>query len=146
MNDVLTKNIYHFPVDLNKVTSTKNDPISHAGDFINSIDYDAPEGTPIYAALNGVVIAVKDDSNKGGLEKKFEADGNFIEILHKHDEISEYEHLRQHSAKVKIGDRVSAGQIIAEVGNTGWSECPHLHFMVYPKNKEYKTIKIHFKK
>jgi hypothetical protein len=141
-----TKNIYHFPIDLSKVTSTQNDSLSHVGDFINSIDYDAQEGTPIYAALDGVVISVKDDSNKGGLEQKFEDDGNFIEILHKHNEISEYEHLRQHSAKVKIGDRVSAGQIIAEVGNTGWSECPHLHFMVYPKGESYKTIKIHFQK
>ena len=141
-----TKNTYHFPIDLTRVTSIQDDLLSHVGDFVNSIDYDAPEGTPILAALDGVIISVKDDSNKGGLDKKFEDDGNFIEILYASDEISEYEHLRQHSAKVKIGDKVGVGQIIAEVGNTGWSECPHLHFMVYPKGKEYKTIKINFKK
>jgi murein DD-endopeptidase MepM/ murein hydrolase activator NlpD len=139
-----TKNIYHIPIDLNKVTSIQDDLLSHVGDFVNSIDYDASKCTPILAALDGVIISVKDDSDKGGLDKKFEDDGNFIEILHVNDEISEYEHLRQHSAKVKVGDRVSAGQIIAEVGNTGWSECPHLHFMVYPKGKEYKTLKINF--
>jgi murein DD-endopeptidase MepM/ murein hydrolase activator NlpD len=141
----MTKNIYRLPIDLSKVTSIQDDLLSHVGDFVNSIDYDAPEGTPILAALDGVIISVKDDSNKGGLDKKFEDDGNFIEILHANDEISEYEHLRQYSAKVKVGDKISVGQIIAEVGNTGWSECPHLHFMVYPKGKEYKTLKIRFK-
>jgi murein DD-endopeptidase MepM/ murein hydrolase activator NlpD len=141
-----TKNLYQPPIDLNKVASIQDDQLSHVGDFVNSIDYDAPEGTPIFAALDGVVISVKDDSNRGGLGKEFEDDGNFIEILHANDEISEYEHLHQHSAKIKVGDKVSAGQIIAEVGNTGWSECPHLHFMVYPKGQEYKTIIINFKK
>ncbi|MDP3771469.1 MAG: DUF58 domain-containing protein, partial [bacterium] len=33
---------------------------------------------------------------------------------------------------------------LAEVGNTGWSECPHLHFMVYPKDHTYQTRKIRF--
>jgi len=141
----MTKNIYHLPIDLDEVTSIQDDPLSHVGDFVNSIDYDAPEGTPILATMDGVVISVKDESNKGGLDKKFEDDGNFIEILHANDEISEYEHLRQNSAMVKIGDKVCVGQVIAEVGNIGWSECPHLHFMIYPKGNEYKTLKIRFK-
>ena len=139
-----TKNVYLLPVDINKVTSAGQDSVAHIGDLIHSIDYDAPEGTPVYAAFDGVVISVKDDSNNGGPDKKFEDDGNYIEILHKYDEISEYEHLLQHSAKVKVGYRVTAGDILAEVGNTGWSECPHLHFMVYPKGSEYKTLKIRF--
>jgi murein DD-endopeptidase MepM/ murein hydrolase activator NlpD len=87
---------------------------------------------------------VKNDSNTGGLEQKFENEGNYIEILHTNDEVSEYEHLRFDSAKVKVGDKVKAGQVIGEVGNTGWSECSHLHFMVYPQNQEYKTIEIRF--
>lgn len=141
-----TKNVYHLPIDINKVTSTKQDSLAHVGDLIHSIDYDAPEGTLVYASLDGVVISVKDKSNKGGLYQKFEDDGNYIEVLHKHDEISEYEHLRQHSSRVKVGDKVLAGDILAEVGNTGWSECPHLHFMIYPKDNQYKTLEIQFKK
>lgn len=50
--------------------------------------------------------------------------------------------VRFRSSIIKIGDRVKTGQQIAEVGNTGWSECPHLHFMVYPKEQEYKTLEI----
>lgn len=139
-----TKNVYHLPVDISKTTSISKVGIAHIGDLIHSIDYDAPEGTPVLAALSGTVISVKDDSNRGGDEQIYEEDGNFIEILHEHDEISEYEHVRCRSSKVKVGDIVKAGEQIAEVGNTGWSECPHLHFMVYPKYSEYKTMEIRF--
>ena len=45
-------------------------------------------------------------------DKKFEDDGNYIEILHENDEISEYEHLRQHSAKVNVGDQVKKGETL----------------------------------
>ncbi len=139
---MFTKNTYDLPIDLNKVTKISKEGIAHVGDLINSIDYDAPDGTPVLASLDGVVIFVKDDSNIGGEDKKFENDGNYIEILHENNEVSEYEHLLFQSAKVKVGDIVKTGQPIAEVGNTGWSECPHLHFMVYPKGQEYKTLEI----
>ncbi|MFA7421872.1 MAG: M23 family metallopeptidase [Melioribacteraceae bacterium] len=141
-----TKNVYRLPIDTEKVTSSGQDSIAHVGDLVYSVDFDAPEGTFVYAALAGTVISVKDDSNKGGLDKKFEDDGNYIEVLHKHDEISEYEHLRQYSSRVKVGDKVETGDMLAEVGNTGWSECPHLHFMVYPKDSQYKTLEIRFEK
>ncbi|MDD2807650.1 MAG: M23 family metallopeptidase [Patescibacteria group bacterium] len=109
-----------------------------------SIDYDAPAGTAVTAALDGLVIAVKIDSKIGGLNRAFENHGNYIEILHRNNEVSEYEHLKFGSAKVKVGDKIKTNQIIAEVGNTGWSACPHLHFMVYPNQQKYKTRKIIF--
>lgn len=141
-----TQNIYALPIDLAHVTNIDKNSIAHVGDMIHAVDYDAPEGTPIFAAHDGRVIAVKDDSAVGGLDQSFEEHGNYIEILHANDEVSEYEHLKCSSAKVHVGDNVKAGQQIAEVGNTGWSECPHLHFMVYPKDQEYKTREIVFKK
>jgi murein DD-endopeptidase MepM/ murein hydrolase activator NlpD len=118
---VKTKNVYKLPIDLNKVTKVAKDGIAHVGDLTHSIDYDAPEGTEVLSALDGVVIGIKNDSNRGGLEKKCENDGNYVEVLHANDEVSEYEHLRFESAKVKVGDKVKAGQVIGEVGNTGWS-------------------------
>lgn len=139
-----TKNIYNLPIKLSKVSKIEREGIAHVGDLIHSIDYDAPEGTSILAAFDGTLISIKDDSNLGGDDQKFEEHGNYIEILHANDEISEYEHLKFHSAKVNVGDSVKAGQIIAEVGNTGWSEVPHLHFMVYPKDQENKTLNIRF--
>lgn len=139
-----TKNTYHLPIDLTNVTSIQKDSIAHVGDLVHAIDYDAPEGTPVYAALDGIVISVKDDSNIGGDDPTLEDDGNFIEILHANNEVSEYEHIRQYSSKFNVGDSVKTGDILAEVGNTGWSECPHLHFMVYKKGEEYKTLEINF--
>ncbi len=64
-----TKNTYQQPIDLNKITKVAKDGIAHVGDLIYSIDYDAPEGTEVLAALDGVVIGIKNDSNTGGLEK-----------------------------------------------------------------------------
>lgn len=137
-------NVYTLPIALDQVTNMGRDSIAHVGDLKHAIDFDTPEGTPIFAAANGVVIFVKDDSMVGGVDPAFEHDGNYIEILHAHNEVSEYEHLRHASAKVNVGDVVVQGTHIAEVGNTGWSECPHLHFMVYPKDRDSKTLKIRF--
>lgn len=139
-----SKNIYHYPIDLTHVTKVATFGVAHVGDLINSIDYDAPLGTEVRAALDGVVIAIKQDSDRGGDDPSFENDGNFIEILHENGEVSEYEHLLFNSVTVKIGETVHAGHVIARVGTTGWSECPHLHFMVYPKGEEYKTLEIRF--
>lgn len=139
-----TSNIYHPPTDLAHVIRVQGDSIAHVSDLIHSIDYDAPIGTVVMASLAGIVTDTKDDSNIGGLEQRFEEYGNFVEITHENGESSEYEHLLKDSVTVKIGDRVEAGQKIAEVGNTGWSECPHLHFMVYPTDQPYKTKEIRF--
>lgn len=139
-----TKNSYSIPINSTKVTKTSKEGVAHVGDLINSIDYDAPEGTEVFAAFDGIVISVIDESNLGGDDPKFENDSNLIEIKHDNGEISEYEHLLQHSSKVNVGDKVLKRQVIALVGNTGWSECPHLHFMVYPEGEAYKTLEIQF--
>jgi murein DD-endopeptidase MepM/ murein hydrolase activator NlpD len=136
------KNLYNLPIDLTKVTKVATEGIAHVGDLEHSIDYDAPEGTPVLAALNGVVIAVKDDSNTGGTDQKYENDGNYIEILHDNSEVSEYEHILFRSSKVKAGDNIRAGQTIAQVGNTGWSECPHLHLWFIQRGKNIKLWKL----
>ncbi|WP_120004168.1 M23 family metallopeptidase [Nesterenkonia muleiensis] len=53
--------------------------------------------------------------------------GNRVVIQHDDDICSAYAHLRRGSAKVSAGQRVEAGQVIAEVGNTGNTTQPHLH-------------------
>jgi len=139
-----SKNIYSVPIDVDAVTRTQRDSIAHVGDMIHAIDFDAPEGTPVFAAADGIVIALKNDSSVGGTDQKFEDDANYVEILHENGEVSEYEHLLLNSIRVKVGESVKRGEVIASVGNTGWSECPHLHFMVYPNGQRYKTLEINF--
>lgn len=113
--------------------------------YPNSLDYIVPIGTPVIAAADGIIIDIKDDSDIGGAGPKYEKDENFIEIRHRNNEYSYYGHIRKGGAFVKIGEKVKAGQLIGESGNTGWlaniSE-PHLHFMV--GKYKYETIKINF--
>lgn len=59
--------------------------------------------------------------------------GNWLIIDHENGEFSYFAHLRQGTQKVKIGDKVSKGQVIAEVGNSGDSFEPHLHYQLQTK-------------
>jgi murein DD-endopeptidase MepM/ murein hydrolase activator NlpD len=126
-----SKNKYWFPVDFKYVKGVyTHESSAHVGSFKHSIDFVVPEGTPIKAPDDGVVLAVKDSSNQGGSSKKYNFKTNFILLKHKNKEGTIFEHLRYNGSKVKTGDKVKRGQIIGYSGNTGWSLGPHLHFMV----------------
>lgn len=115
-----------------------NGRFSHQNE--NSIDFRMPEGTPVHAARGGIVIFVKDDSNRGGPDPEYRPDGNYISILHDDGTFAEYVHLRFRGSRVKLGDRVRAGDHIAYSGNTGFSTTPHLHFVVkVPAYMRYDT-------
>ena len=107
-----------------------------------AIDFDMKEGTPVCAARSGIVIFVKDDSNKHGKTSQFQEYGNYITIYHEDGTMANYFHLQKNGSKVKVGDKITAGQIIALSGNTGWSSGPHLHFQVffYTTDMDFKSI------
>lgn len=90
----------------------------------DGIDIPAPKGTPIVAVDNGVVV-YSDNGIRGY--------GNMIVIAHTDDIFTVYAHNR--SNKVDKGDSVKKGEKIAEIGNTGRSTGPHLHFEIRVKNK-----------
>lgn len=142
-----TINKYKPPIDKSKITRIhKNKSLAHKI-YKNSVDFVCPVGTPIKAAADGIVIDVKDFSDKGGYSRHFEKYENFIEIRHENDEYSYYGHIKKNSSLVKIGDKVKAGQVIGYSGRVGWLANlvnePHLHFMV--GRYDYKTLKISFK-
>jgi len=56
--------------------------------------------------------------------------GNYVVIDHRNGEFSAYCHLQEGSVRVKPGDKVNKGMVIAKVGNTGNSGAPHLHFQL----------------
>jgi len=56
--------------------------------------------------------------------------GNYVVIRHAADEFTYYAHLSQGTIRVKAGDKVRAGQVIALAGSTGNSSEPHLHFQL----------------
>ena len=51
--------------------------------------------------------------------------------MHANEEYSRYDHLAYRSSRVKVGQDVTEGQVIAEVGMTGYTFRPHLHFQVF---------------
>jgi hypothetical protein len=88
----------------------------------HALDFTMPEGTTICAARDGIVLEVKDDT------------------------MANYYHLKKGGSKVKVGDKVAAGQAIGLSGNTGWSSGPHLHFQVFTftEDMEVKSIPTKF--
>jgi len=113
-----------------KVTQSYNGRFSHHDDARYAIDFDMPEGTPVFAAREGRVVAVEDRFDEGGPHRKFEALANYVVIQHPDGTFGEYLHLQAKGVKVKVGDLVQRGQQIGLSGNTGFSSGPHLHFMV----------------
>jgi len=94
------------------------DPFTGLSALHEGLDFPANVGTPIYSAAGGVVVSQE-------LHPQF---GNLIEIDHGNDLLTRYAHVSR--SFVKKGDLIKRGQKIAEVGNTGRSTGPHLHFEV----------------
>lgn len=94
------------------------DPFTGHNAFHEGLDFPAPTGTVIVAAAAGVVIASE-------YHYQF---GNMVEIDHGNDIITRYAHASQ--LFVNVGDIVKRGQRVAEIGTTGRSTGPHLHFEV----------------
>jgi murein DD-endopeptidase MepM/ murein hydrolase activator NlpD len=96
-----------------------------------ALDFKMKRGTTICAARGGVVVRVKEDGRKGGLNKKYRPDGNVIVIQHADGSRAGYWHLQFNSAIVNVGDTVAQGQAIGLSGKTGYTLFPHLHFIVW---------------
>lgn len=91
------------------------------GRMHKGIDIAGPVGTPIVAAASGVVITA--GWNSGGY-------GNLVEIQHSDGSITLYAHNSR--LLVRTGQYIQQGQQVAEMGSTGFSTGPHLHFEVHP--------------
>lgn len=130
-----------------KVTQGYNGTYSHTGPEQYAIDWKMSPGTPVHAARDGVVVKIKDDSDKGGPDRKFENAANYILIRHSDGSIGNYAHLQKAGAKVLLGQKVKAGDLIGLSGNSGFSTGPHLHFAVFKtKNgSERESIPVRFR-
>ncbi len=98
----------------------KMDPFYKVLTMHNGIDLIAGQGTPVLATADGVVLEVK-RSGKGP--------GNIVEIGHDGGYRTLYAHLQD--IVVRKGERVKAGRKIANVGMSGNSFAPHLHYEVH---------------
>jgi hypothetical protein len=127
-DDEYTPSIY--PLDASKIKVTNGygeriDPFSKKTVFHYGIDFAASKGEKVFSTAKGIVIEAKFDTEN----KK----GNFIVIQHSNQYSTFYSHLNIIS--VKAGDKLNKGQVIGEVGNTGVSTGPHLHYEVIKNNE-----------
>ena len=103
-------------------------------------DLSSPNNTPVYSTCDGEVILVKFPYSENKIDTSG-GGGNQIKIKCEVDEDTTYEvwyaHLYPKSSKVKEGDKVKQWQQIAEVGTTGYSTGPHLHYQV---SKDGSTV------
>jgi murein DD-endopeptidase MepM/ murein hydrolase activator NlpD len=141
--------VYHLPYRPGArylVTQGYNGSFSHRGANQYAIDWKMPEGTLVCAAREGLVVKVRQDSNRGGGSVKFDKYNNFVLIRHDDGTLAHYCHLQQDGVLVKPGDRVQVGEPIAHSGNTGFSSGPHLHFCVFKakSGRERESIPVRF--
>lgn len=118
--------------DLNRIASgfgNRIDPIYKTRKFHPGLDFTAPQGTPIYATANGVVTLAGNTAD---------GYGNHVVINHGYGYETLYGHMVR--VKVRVGQRVTRGEVIGWVGTTGKSTGPHCHYEVHKNGQKIDPV------
>jgi len=107
-------------------------PMYHIMRYHEGLDISAPTGTPIYATANGVV------SYAG----RMSGYGNMVKLDHKYGYSTRYGHMSK--ILVRKGQTIKKGEKIGEVGNTGVSTAPHVHYEVRYHGQPQNPINYYF--
>ena len=144
----VTQNLDTYTYDLPFKEGAKHKIVQGYGGMFShkhkaALDFSMSEGTPIYAARDGVIYSYKDDSNEGGPFPSYQNMANYIIVKHDDGSFGCYWHLQKNGVTIKKG-RVAKGQLIGYSGSTGFVLQPHLHFAVklkltYDKDSFVKT-------
>ncbi len=129
------KSILKTPLDGARLSSNfgmRKHPISGYNKMHKGVDFAAPTGTPIYAGGNGTIEYA---GTNGGY-------GKYIRIRHNNEYKTAYAHLSGFKKGITKGARVSQGDVIGFVGNTGNSTGPHLHYEILYQNKHINPMKL----
>jgi murein DD-endopeptidase MepM/ murein hydrolase activator NlpD len=144
-----SKFIYSLPIQKNDFNLAVSDPRVHFGKTLHAVDFLLKIGTPILASQKGKIVEIYTESNEGGFNDKYLQNinkyTNRITIKHAENEYTQYAHLAHKSEKVKVGQEVAKGHVIALSGNTGYTSQPHLHFHVMQlleEGKDWESIEI----
>jgi len=126
----LRKAFMRSPVQFSRVSSrfnlSRRHPVLNRIRAHRGVDYAAPTGTPVRAAVEGRVRFV---GRQGGY-------GNVVELEHGSGVVTVYGHLSRFATQLKRGQRVALGSVIGYVGSTGLATGPHLHY-------EYRVRGVH---
>ena len=108
----------------------RNDPFTGALAMHEGVDFSAEVGTPVVATAPGVVVRSEWDHNFG----------NVVEIRHAENFVTRYAHLNKRL--VNANTEVKAEAAIGEVGSTGRSTGPHLHYEIFQNGKVMNPFKV----
>lgn len=124
------------PVDYMRISSLYNPrrlhPIKRRRQPHLGVDFELPEGEPVYASAGGTVL--RSGRQRGA--------GNFVVILHANGLESYYNHLLKINPGIHPGARVGDGQQIGQIGCTGWCTKAHLHFSVKKNGRHVDPLTV----
>ncbi len=96
----------------------RHDPINGRLATHSGLDLESKSGEPVFATADGEIVTAEWSGSYG----------NMVEIRHANGFLTRYGHLK--TIRVKLGDHVSHHQLIGQVGSTGRSTGPHLHYEI----------------
>jgi murein DD-endopeptidase MepM/ murein hydrolase activator NlpD len=108
----------------------RNDPFTGSLAMHEGIDFAAEIGTPVVAPAKGQVVRSEWDATYG----------NVIEIKHAENFITRYAHLSKRL--VAVNTAVQSGTLIGNVGNTGRSTGPHLHYEIFQNGRVLNPLSV----
>lgn len=111
----------------------RNDPFTKARKFHKGMDFTAPQGTPVYATGDGVVLRA--DGNATGY-------GKHVRIDHGFGYVTLYGHMTKFVVKRK--QKIKRGDLLGYVGSTGRSKAPHLHYEVRKNGQAINPINFYY--
>jgi murein DD-endopeptidase MepM/ murein hydrolase activator NlpD len=118
-----------YPLQFTRISSTfstaRFHPVLKIRRPHNGVDFAAPIGTPVRSVADGVIAVA---AYRGG-------SGKMVQIKHGSRWQTAYLHLSKIASHLRPGVRVSRGEVIGNVGTTGLSTGPHLHFSLYDNGR-----------
>ncbi|MFA7665892.1 MAG: peptidoglycan DD-metalloendopeptidase family protein [Burkholderiaceae bacterium] len=132
----MRKTFLRSPIEFSRVSSgfsnARLHPVFGTVRAHKGTDFAAPAGTPVRAAGEGVVSFV-------GTQRGY---GNVVILQHRNGVETLYAHLRSFAPGLRRQARIDQGDIIGQVGSTGWATGPHLHyeFKVNGQHKNPMTV------
>ena len=125
----LRKSYLAAPLKFTRITSgfgMREHPVWGGQRQHKGVDYGAPSGTPIMSVADGTV-------KFAGWQNGY---GNAVEVVHGNGRSTFYAHMSK--IAVRQGQKIGQGELVGNVGSTGWSTGPHLHFE-FRINGEFQT-------
>jgi murein DD-endopeptidase MepM/ murein hydrolase activator NlpD len=134
--DPLGNYFLRYPLQFTRISSAfstaRFHPLLRLNRPHNGVDFAAPIGTAVRSVADGVVVAAG----------YFGEAGNMVKIQHGDRYSTAYLHLSRISTGIRTGTRVSRGQLIGAVGQSGLATGPHLHFSLYDRGQYVNPLAI----